>query len=480
MKFPAPGGWAQQSGQSVPVDRDSASHLSTTTLSLKIMNITVEKQPNCLASLQVEVPAEARTKEENAILANYTRYASLPGFRKGKAPRNVVAKKFSAEIKKELAERLMKLAVDTAQTEHKLSVLGVRNFNQVSEGSFHLEVITTPEFDLPDYKGLPITVPALEVTEDTILEVLKGQQERLADIKEVEGRPVQLGDYLTVSYTATLNGEPLKAQIPENESFIAENDSYLLKADEDAFLPGFCIQLVGMKEGETKDISVTMPEDFQSAVVSGKEVTYSVSLNNIKEPILPELSDAFADRVATGKTLEELKEIIRGNLANQATQKDLEQKRIAAMLALREKVTFDLPEHVVVNATQQRINQLVQMNTSRGIAREVINSNQQAIIEAASSQAKVDVKDEFILLRVIEAEKLEATQQDIIQRLSIIAQQANSTFDQVLQTFRKEDRFNEIRHSILLGKALDVLVEHAQVTVDGSVDALTALNQPTA
>lgn len=436
------------------------------------MNITVEKLPNCMASVRIEMPGAAHKAQREKILKAYIQNAALPGFRKGKAPRNVVEKKFSADIDREVADRLFNEGLDAAVKQENLRVLSVAGYDPAADNddtkyAFSLKVILAPEVPLPDYKGLTITVPKREVTDEMVETALLRQREQMANLLPVD-RAVQMGDFLTIDYKATLDGQEVKSLLPEAQAFVAENSSYMVKADEASFLPGFCSQLVGMKPGDSREVKVTMPSENVDEAIAGKELSYSVTLHDVKEAELPELNDEFAARLVAGKTLEDIRGLIKDSLTSQAQQKDLEQKRIAAMVALRDRVEFDLPANVVQNATNRRVSQLVQMNLERGITQDILVENEQDIIDAASEQAKVDVKDEFILMEIVEKENISVTQEDMVRRITHIAYTAQSTPDKVIKTLKKNDGLNNLRHSILLGKALDVLVEHATVNYEGT------------
>lgn len=443
------------------------------------MNITVEKLPNCMASLSVQVPAEKQTAARNAILANYTRNAALPGFRKGKVPRSVIEKRFKDEIEKEVTDQVVKESLNEAIRQENLNVLNVAEYQpgETADGLFNytVKVFLAPEFELPDYKGLTITVPKLEVTDEQIEGVLQKQREQMATLKPApEGKAAASGDFVSIDYAATLDGTALTEILPEAEHFIAANTGFLLKLGDDNFIPGFCSQLEGIKTGETREVKVTMPEDGITELISGKEVVFTVTAGPIQEADLPELNDAFADRLSEGKTLEELRQLIRENSASQAKQKDLENKRIAAMEALRDKIEFDLPENVVNNAAQRRVNELVKMNLERGLTQDMLVENESAILEAAGHQAKVDVKDEFLLMEIVKKENLQVTQQDMVQRIGAIAYQARTTPQKVIKSLQKNDGLQNVQHSVILAKALDVLVQHAVVeykTAEATADA---------
>jgi trigger factor len=436
------------------------------------MNITVEKLPNCMASVRVEVPGDTRKAEREKILKNYVQHAALPGFRKGKAPRTVVERKFAAEIDRDVADRLLNEGLDAAVKQENLKVISVGGFkpaedNDDTKYAFSLDVVLAPDVELPDYKGLAITVPKREVTDEMVEKAIQSQRERLAKLNPVD-RPVQMGDFITMDYTATLDGQPVKDQLPEAEQVVAENKGYMIKVDEGSFLPGFCAQLVGMNKDEVREVKAEIAKENVHELIAGKELTYAVTVSDIKEPELPELNDEFAARLVPGKNLEELRGLIRQNISATVAQKDLEQKRIAAMVALREKVEFELPGNIVHNATQRRVNQLVRMNLERGITQDILVENEQDIINAANEQARVDVKDEYILMEIVSKENLSVTQDDMVRRISHIAYTSQTTPDKVVKTLKKNEGIENLRHSILLGKALDVLVEHANITYDGT------------
>ena len=436
------------------------------------MKVTVEKLPNCQARLNIEMPGDSRREARERILRNYIQQAALPGFRKGKAPRNVVEKKFGAEIDREVSERMVNDGLSAAVEQEKLKVISVGDCvpaadNDDAKFAFSLQVMLAPEVALPDYRGLAITVPKPEVTDAHVAQVLDAQREKLADIVPAD-RAVQTGDFLSIDYTATLDGAPVTELLPPAQSFIGASSGYMLKATDESFLPGFCAQLAGMKAGESRTVVIQMPAEGLPEPLAGKEVVYAVTVQEVKEPILPELDDALANRIVEGKSLEELRAIIRTNLEAAVQQKDLERKRIAAMIALRDKMKFDLPGNVVHDATQRRVNQLVQANLERGIGQDAIKENEEVIIRAANEQAVVDVKDEYILMEIVARENLEATEEDMVRRVSYIAHSSQTTPDRVVKALRKNEGLSNLRHSILLGKALDVLVEHASVTHEGT------------
>lgn len=453
------------------------------------MNIAVEKLPNCKASVRVQVPKEKHTTAREEIIRGYVKHAALPGFRKGKVPRSVVEKRFKEEIEREVTEKMLNESVSAAARQEKLQILQVTGFKpapDAAEGemTFLVELELAPEVNLPDYKGLKIKVPALAVTDAEVEKVIDRQREQLATLKDAaDGHEARMGDFATIDYSASIDGKPLKDVVSEAESYIAENNAFLLKLGEDSFLPGFCAQLVGLKKGDKVDAKVTMPEEGISDEAAGKEVIYTTTIVDLKEAELPAADDALAERMVPGKTLDELRGMIRQNLEYQTAQKDMENKRLAAMAALREKASFDIPESVIHNATQQRVNQLVKMNVDRGVPQDILVENESDIINAASEQAKVDVKDEFLLVEVARAENVQVTNEDLSRRIVAIAQNAKTSPQKVLKTLQKDDSagLKNVQHSLVLAKALDALVQYAEIeTTTESETAPAAGDAPAA
>ncbi|MGE9270172.1 MAG: trigger factor, partial [Verrucomicrobiales bacterium] len=313
------------------------------------MNITVEKQPNCSASLLVEVPSDAVTAERNRIVSTYTSQARIQGFRPGKAPRKVIEKRFGSAIDGELHERLAQKAYEQALTEQKLKVLNFgqpADFNQGQDGSvsFRAQLTLAPEITLPDYKGLPVTVASTEVTPEEVEQNLQSLRERFADYTDIEDRKAETGDIAVIDYTSTLDGTPLEEAVGKPVGHLSGRNGYWVKLDEESFLPGFAPQLEGCAPEDKKTITVTLPEDFPVADLIGKEIVFDVEVKEIKQVTLPDLDDEFAAKVTGGKTLDELKEMIEQQLGMEKKRKSDDDKVNQIVEHFNELVDFELPD----------------------------------------------------------------------------------------------------------------------------------------
>ncbi|MBP7950278.1 MAG: trigger factor [Verrucomicrobiales bacterium] len=433
------------------------------------MNITVEKKPNCIATIRVEIPREKAEETRNKVVSEYVKMAKLPGFRPGKAPRPVVEKRFAEQIQKAVQEELTESALYQAIQQDKLQVISLASskFDTADDGGRVLmfEVVLKPEFELPEYRGLKVQVERLEITDELLHDVIADQREKFATLKDVVGRPSQMGDFVVLDYTGKIDGQPMRDLLPDAEAFLAENTGYLVKLDSANFLPGFCDQVAGATVEEKKIVVAHIPAEANSAV-SGKDAVYEVTVKAVKEQELPEVDDAFAARLMPGKTLAELKQAVREQMEANAERNEEQKKRELALQALRSAVQFELPELLVNNAAQRRVNELVKTNLDRGIDQETLTANEDTILEAATQQAEVDVKDEFLLSAIAKKEGLKVTDDELMLRVRNIAATARTTAKQVLKILKKHDGLENLRSRVLLDKTVDFLVQHAEITVE--------------
>lgn len=431
------------------------------------MKVSVEKQPNCKASVVVEVPQDKLAEVRNAVLASYTRSARLPGFRPGKAPKAVVERKFAADIDSRALQDLADEALREANKSEGLNIITVNDAkNETREGggtAFTFNVTLRPEVSLPEYKGLKIEVQQLDITDDFITKIIDRQREQFATMKDVTDRAAKLGDFCVVDYTGSIDGTPMKELVKDSESFLAENSAFLLKLNEGNFLPGFTEQLEGVNIGETKTVTAKIPDEANEAI-AGKDASYQVTVSAIKEQELPEVSDEFAARLLPGKTLEELRAFVKERVQADAANSEFNQKRANVLTALAGDVKFELPESLVNQAAQRRINELVNTNIKQGISQEILKENESAIVDAASQQAELDVKQEFMLLEIAKAEDIKVTKEEVGQQIGLIARQNNTNPKSVIKELEKRDQMSGLATGILLEKTVKFLIDNAEIT----------------
>ncbi len=428
-----------------------------------LMKIEVETQPHSVATLRIELPPEDVRKEWDAIAANYARHARIPGFRAGKAPKPVIEKKFRKEIQDELTKKLVSKSYHEAIAEKQLRVVSLTNLEDVEFGDdrsmrFRATVITAPEFDLPDYKNIPVELPAAEVSEaevDAALERLRDQSAEFTDVTPV--RPLAMEDFAVIDFDGSIDGVPISEIVPEASKNLHGGKKFWLRIAPDNFLPQFAEQIVGMNIGETRSVQVEFPADFAVTELAGKRADYAVTLDEIKQKVLPELDDAFAAKLIPDKTLADLRHTVEHNLEHEK-EHELERAKEAQIVKyLQEHITFDLPPPLLKNETRRALNELVHRNRERGVPDELLKGKEKELIEGAGSLAAHRLKTNFILHRIAEAEKIQITRDEVDARVREQAAQYNVPVEKMRKELEEHDRLDGLAEEVLLGKTLDFL-----------------------
>ncbi|MCB1132456.1 MAG: trigger factor [Verrucomicrobiae bacterium] len=433
------------------------------------MNIVVEKQPKCVATLSVEIPAETVRGERETIVSEYARKARVPGFRPGKAPRTVVEKRFSKQISEELNEKLINEAFDEALRKEELRVLDFgapRDVTELPDGGmrFISTLMLAPDFQLPEYKGIAVTVPPLEVPEEDLQSQLENLRERFADFNDIEDRASEMGDFAVIDYHGTVDGKPVEEFLGKPAGYLAGREGFWVKLSDEAFLPGFASQAVGMKPGDSKDITVTIPDDFPVEDLRGKDMTFATTVKELKQSVLPDLNDEFAARLAPGKSMEEITSIIRENLAGERKRKIDDLKLNQILSHLNDQTDFELPEELVTHETQSQADALVRRGVEAGMSEQEIQSQQDEIFASAGQQAVGNLRTNFILQEIARNEGIRVSDAELVNHLAAVAQSRKQAPKKFIKEMSRAGRLPSVRNSIAIGKAIDFLVENAMVT----------------
>jgi trigger factor len=432
------------------------------------MNIVVEKQPKCVATLRVEIPADKVNGQRDEIVKGYTSKARVPGYRPGKAPRAIVEKRFQKEIAEELNGALINEAYDEALKQESLHVLdfGIpEDVTTLPNGSitFVSKLTLAPEVTLPDYKGVNVTIPPLAVPDEEIEAQLTALQERFADFSDIEGRAAEMGDFAVVDYTSTVEGKPTEEFLGKAAGYLSSREGFWVRLDEKAFLPGFAAQLVGINPGDSKEITLTLPEDFPVAELQNKEIVFQTTVKELKQAALPALDDELANRLAPGKSMEEIKDIIRENMTGERRRKIDDMKVNQIVAHFNAQVNFELPDELVTQETQNQADAMVKRGVQSGMSEDEIESQQEQIFASAGDQALSNLRTNFILQEIARVENITVTDSELINHLAQIAASRKIAPKKFIRDMQRAGRIQNIRSSMAIGKTIDFLVEHANV-----------------
>jgi trigger factor len=430
------------------------------------VNVTVENLAPCKKLVRVELDAAAVDAAFDAITKDYQKQAALPGFRPGKAPLPMVVKKYGTEITDEAKRKLIGDSYRKAIDEQKIQVVGYPDIEEVQFGrgqslQFTATIETAPEFQLPEYKGLPATLETKSVTDADVekaLDLLRGQHANYNTV----ARPLANGDIAVVNYTGTCDGKAITELAPTAKG-LTEQKNFWIETSEGSFIPGFAAQLIGASAGDKRTVNVDFPADFVTPQLQGKKGVYEVELVEVKEKSLPAIDDELAKKFGA-ENLEKLRAGVRTDLENELKYSQSKAVRAQVVRALLGRVNFELPESAVANETRNVVYDLVRQNTQRGVARELIEKQKDEIYANAASNAKERVKLAFLVGRIAEQEKITVSQDDALRRAQQLAMMYQMPFEQFLKDLQKRDGVNELYEQVLHEKVLELLEKNAALT----------------
>jgi trigger factor len=429
------------------------------------VNVTVENLAPCKKLVRVEVDAKKVDETIESVTKEYQRAANLPGFRPGKAPRDMVARKYSKDIEDEAKRKLISEAYKNALEEQKLEVLGYPDIEEIqfSRGQplqFAATIETPPEFELPEYKGIAVQREEHSVTDQDVERALQVLGESRTTFNTVN-RPAANGDIAVVNYTGTSEGKPITEFAPTAKG-LTEQKNFWIEIGSDAFIPGFAEQVMGAKAGEKRTVTVEFPADFVNKDLAGKKGVYEVEVVEVKEKVLPPIDDAFAKSYGA-EDLEKLRAGVRKDLENELTYKNNKSVRTQLVRSLLNRTNFELPETAVAHETRNVVYDIVQENTKRGISRDVIEQQKEQIYSAATQGAKERVKVAFLLQKIAEKEDIKVSQEEIANRVGHLAATYQIPPQKFLKDLQKRNGLIEIYDQVMNEKVLDFLQEQAKV-----------------
>jgi trigger factor len=432
------------------------------------MKVQVEKQPGSLATLQIELPPEEVSKELDAIAKSFARFAKIPGYRPGKAPRAVIEKRFRKEIQDELTKKLVSKSYHEAIEREQLRVASLANIEDVQLGEdksmrFRATVVTTPEFELSEYKNISVQLPETNVSDSEIDLAIERLRDQSAEFVDVPERGLEMGDFAVIDFEGSSDGKPISEIAPQASKNLHGGKKFWLHLAPDNFLPKFCEQLVCQKSGETRTVTVDFASDFPIKELAGKQASYSVTVREIKQKVLPVLDDAFAAKLIPEKTMADLRKIIEHDLAHEKEHDRERAKEGQVVKFLHERIQFELPPALLKNETRRILADLVQRNRQRGVSDEMLKEKEKELIESAAGLAGHRLKTNFILHRIAEQENIKVSREDINARLREEAARYNVPVEKMRKELQEQDGLDGFAEQILLGKTLDFLKANVSV-----------------
>lgn len=426
------------------------------------MSVQVEKLEKSMAKLTIEVSAEELEKAlQKAFLKNKDKI-SIPGFRKGKVPRQMVEKMYGPEIfYEDAANELIPEAYEQAVEECGEDIVSSPTIDvtQIKKGEpfiFTAEVALKPPVKLGKYKGVKVEKADTEVTDEEVDAQINKERENNARNIEVTDRAVKDGDMTVLDFEGFVDGTAFEGGKGEN---------YPLTIGSGAFIPGFEEQLIGAEIGKEVEVNVTFPEDYQAEELKGKAAVFKCTIKEIKEKELPELDDEFASEVSEFDTLEEYKADVKAKLTEEKVKEAKNAKEAAVIEAIVNDSEMEIPEAMLTTQQRQMVDEFAQRIQMQGLSLDqyfqFTGTSYDKMIEQVKPQAEKRIKSRLVLEEIVKAENIEASEEDFEEEIKVMAEAYQMEADKVKEML-PEKSVSQIKADIAVRKAAEFVVENAK------------------
>lgn len=425
------------------------------------MSVKVEKGEKNTAKLIIEVPAE---EFEAAIKRAYEKNKDkfqVDGFRKGKVPYDAVEKMYGPSVFFEDAANdcIQKTYPDAAkETELEIVSMPEINVTKIAKGDslvYEATVALKPDVKLGKYKGIKVDKVEVEVTDDEVDAELDKVKEQNARLVAKEGEPVADGDTVTIDFEGFVDDKPFEG---------GKGEDYPLVIGSHSFIDTFEEQLIGKNAGDDVDINVTFPEQYQAEELQGKPALFKVKIKEIKVKEYPEIDDDFAQDVSEFDTLDEYKEDIKKNLSEQKEKNAEAEKEGKIIEAIVEDAKMDVPEQMINTAADQMVQEFAQQIQMQGISfdqyMQMTGSSPEAMRDQVKPQAENRVKSSLVLEAIVDAENIEASDEDVEEELKKMADQYQMELDKVKEMIG--DQTENLKRDITMQKAVKFVVDESK------------------
>ncbi|MBW4541739.1 MAG: trigger factor [Myxacorys chilensis ATA2-1-KO14] len=395
------------------------------------MKVTQEKLPASQIGLEIEITPEMSKQTYERVVQDFTRSLNIPGFRKGKVPRQVIIQRFGmTRIKASVVEELVDAALKEALKQEKIDAIGnfqlksqfdelVEKFSPDSALTFSASVDVQPEVDLKQYKDFTLQAEEVKPDPTRVDTTIEGYRKQMATLIPVEDRPAQKGDTTVVDYKGRYL--PVGEDAEEQDVPGGEATDFQLELEDGRFIEGFIDGIIGMKPGESKEISVAFPEDYPQEDLAGRPATFAMTLKELKEKELPEVDDDFAEDVSGGdfKTIAELRESLEKRYADEAEQQTKSNKEQALLDELLGQVEADLPETLIEREVEYMITQTAMQLQQQGIdIKQLLNQDTIPMLKERSRPDAIErIKRTLALGEVAKREDLKVEDAELNERV---------------------------------------------------------------
>jgi len=432
------------------------------------VSIQVDDISESRKKVTVVIKAEEIAIEQKKLVNQFSRQARIPGFRPGKAPAAMILQKYRKDVAEELKKKLISGAYEQVTKEESFKIYNVVDLKEGeievgTDASIEFTVDIDPSIELPEYKGVAVTVPETVVSEEDIDETIYTLRSQRADFVEKED-PAAATDYVQLGYEGFLDDKPLSETLTDQPLFTKQNATWEEAGTDRADFPGLAKELVGLKKGDEKEITIDFPEDFHVEALQGKSVLYKLSISEVREKKLPELDEAFF-KAMNVESEEQLREKMKADLNNRKQSESNQIKREQIINFLADKTEIVLPQSAIDGESGRILQEMLRKHAQASSAQDDPEAALSGMREQADKEAQRRVKINLILNKVAELEKIKPEDRDFQTMIFQEAMYSQQKPEQIAKDLRKDQgRLRSMHESILINKTLDFLVEQSTVS----------------
>ena len=425
------------------------------------MSLQVEKLEHNMAKLTVEVAAEDVEKALQAAYLKQRKQINIPGFRKGKVPRQMIEKMYGPEVfYDEAANNMIPDAYAKAYDESELDIVSQPKIEvvQMEKGKpfiFTAEVATKPEVTLGDYKGLKVDKVSTRVTQKEVDEEIEKERERNARTIEVTDRAVQDKDEVTLDFEGFVDGVAFEG---------GKGEDYPLTIGSGSFIPGFEEQLIGAEIDKEVEVNVTFPKEYHSEELAGEDATFKCTVHTIKAKELPELDDEFASEVSECETMDAYRAEVKKNIKERKERTGKEKKENQAVDQAIENAQMDIPEAMIEFQVRQMADDFARRIQQQGLTVEqyfqFTGMTAEKMLEEMRPQAEKSIKTRLVLEAIVKAENIEVSDERVEEELTKMAEAYQMEVEK-LKEFMGENEKKQIKEDLAVQEAITLLVNES-------------------
>ncbi|MDD5449122.1 MAG: trigger factor [Candidatus Omnitrophica bacterium] len=410
-------------------------------------------------AFDIEIPAKDVKTRKDELFNKIGKTAAVPGFRMGKAPRDLLEKHYGDRVLKEVIEDLISDSYQKAINEEGFIPLGLPDISDIklddsSSLSFKAEFNIRPRIELKDYKALKITKKSVEIKEKDVRESVEALRESSAKFKNAENRPVRLGDYIVCDSEILVEGKPISKK----------RENIWMPIEEKSYIPNLSAALMGANLNDEKEIESTIPADFSNKEYADKKAIFKIKVKEIKEKILPQIDDEFAKDLGYNN-LSALEESVRKMLERQAELKTRHEMEHQVIERLLENANFTVPTSLVEEQLKYLIAEEKERLIKQGLKEPDIEAKEKELEARLRPVSEKQVKTMFILDEIAHKEKISVSSEELDETLEEIAKRHNQGKAKIEKYYKDNDLLSNLKMELRNGKILDLLIKQANIVV---------------